>query len=417
MKKLLCIALALLMILPIFAACRPDEDPVPVEPADVEPTPMDVEPTEQPGDGDDDDDVNDIVIFEGFENEWKIGIITGTVSQGEEEFMAGQKMLERHGADRIITATYPDQFSQEIETTIAQTVGLVDAGVDAIVFCQAVVGSLPALQRAREINPDLLIIVGTIAEPTREIAAVADIVLQTDDIGRGVTIMEQAYKLGATTFVHYSFPRHLAVEMIARRRYLLIEAAERLGIEFVDVMAPDPSEGGLPATQQFIIEDVPRQVEVLGPDTAFFATNCGMQEPMIRQVVELGAIYAEPCCPSPFHAMPAAFNIEYEPGGAGLHWMIEQISEAVYAAGMAGRISNWEVPVNMLIIEAGVKYAIMYLEGQTNGRMDTAAVHAALQYVLDEYDTSLLSIANFEDDEGVLDNMFMIIGGLVNFGT
>lgn len=55
--------------------------------------------------------------------DYKIGIITGTVSQGEEEYQAAQKMLETYGSDRIVTATYPDNFSTETEATIAQVVG------------------------------------------------------------------------------------------------------------------------------------------------------------------------------------------------------------------------------------------------------------------------------------------------------
>ena len=398
MKKLLCVALVLLMILPIFAACQDDGGN---GGADVAP------PAENGND--------DVVVPAG---DWKIGIVTGTVSQGEEEFMAGQKMLERHGADRIMHVTYPDRAADEIETTIAQVMSLVDAGVDAIIFNQAVIGSLPALQRARQANPDLLIIAGTIAEPTRALAQYTDIILQSDDVGRGVTIMEQAHAQGATTFVHYSFPRHLAIDMINRRYILLQETADRLGIDFVNVMAPDPmGDAGVPGAQQFIIEDVPRQVAEFGPDTAFFSTNCAMQEPLIRQVMAYGAIYPEPCCPSPFHAMPAAFNIQYEPGEADLAWMIDQISAVVAAEGMAGRISNWSVPLNMLNIEAGVKYAIMFLEGETNGRLDRAALDRAMQYVLDEYGASIQSMQPFEDEEGVLENVFMILGDFANFGT
>ncbi|MCL2368710.1 MAG: DUF3798 domain-containing protein [Oscillospiraceae bacterium] len=409
LKKGLCILMVLLMIVPVFAACRAQEAPIAATP---EPTPEAQAPAETETPEDEDDGVE--IVEAG---DWLIGIVTGTVSQGEEEFMAGQKMLERHGSDRIMTVTYPDRFSEEIETTIAQTMGLVDAGVDAIVFNQAVIGSLPALQRARDRNPDLLIVVGTIAEPPRELAEVADVILQSDDIGMGTAVMEQAAAQGATTFIHYSFPRHLGIEMIARRRELLMESAERLGIEFIDVMAPDPTgDAGLPGTQQFVVEDVPRQIEEHGPDTAFFATNCGMQEPLIRGIMEQGAIYPQPCCPSPFHAMPAAFNIDVTGNEGNVPWMIDQINAAVSEAGMAGRISNWGVPVNMLNIEAGVAYAIEYLEGRTNGRFDPAAVQRALDAVLAEYHSSVRSVTNFEDEEGTLPNMFMILGDFVNFG-
>ena len=35
----------------------------------------------------------------------KIGIMSGTVSQGEEEYRAGEEMVAKYGADRVIHVT------------------------------------------------------------------------------------------------------------------------------------------------------------------------------------------------------------------------------------------------------------------------------------------------------------------------
>ena len=48
------------------------------------------------------------------EGNWKIAIMTGTVSQGEEEFRAAEKAIATWGADHIVTATYPDNFMSEM---------------------------------------------------------------------------------------------------------------------------------------------------------------------------------------------------------------------------------------------------------------------------------------------------------------
>ena len=56
---------------------------------------------------------------EGF----KIGLMTGTVSQNEEEFRAGQQIAAKYG-NRVKHVTYPDNFMQEQETVIAQLTGL-----------------------------------------------------------------------------------------------------------------------------------------------------------------------------------------------------------------------------------------------------------------------------------------------------
>ena len=50
---------------------------------------------------------------------WKVAIMTGTVSQGEEEFRAAEKAIATWGADHIVTATYPDNFMSEMETTVS----------------------------------------------------------------------------------------------------------------------------------------------------------------------------------------------------------------------------------------------------------------------------------------------------------
>jgi cytochrome c-type biogenesis protein CcmH/NrfF len=86
---------------------------------------------------------------EAGEQKYKIGLVTGTVSQGEDEYRAAEKMVAKYG-DMITHVTYPDNFMQEQETTIAQITGLADdPEVKAIVICQAVPGSIAALLRVK----------------------------------------------------------------------------------------------------------------------------------------------------------------------------------------------------------------------------------------------------------------------------
>ncbi|HXL15614.1 MAG TPA: DUF3798 domain-containing protein, partial [Methylomirabilota bacterium] len=54
---------------------------------------------------------------------FKIGIMVGTVSQGEDEFRAGQMVVAKYGQDHVKMVTYPDNFMQEQETVISQLVG------------------------------------------------------------------------------------------------------------------------------------------------------------------------------------------------------------------------------------------------------------------------------------------------------
>ncbi|MGI6148997.1 MAG: DUF3798 domain-containing protein [Limnochordia bacterium] len=308
---------------------------------------------------------------------WKIGILTGTVTQNEEEYRMAEQMQAEFGADRVIIATYPDRFMQEQETTISNMLEMAaDPNVKAIIMVQAVPGAAAAVDRVREFRPDILIVLGSPQEDPMVVASKGDIVLNTDDIGRGPQIAEQAYAMGAKVLVHYSFPRHMSVETLAQRRELMKARAEELGILFVDEDAPDPtSDAGVTGTQMFISEDVPRKIAQYGPDTAVFGTNCAMQEPLIAQTIANGGIFPVQCCPSPYHALPAALGIEVPEDRKGdLKWILEEINEKVVEKGAAGRVATWPVPVNMMFMQAGTYYAVEWINGNITSKNDKAAL-------------------------------------------
>jgi len=344
--------------------------------------------------------------------DYKIGIFTGTVSQGEEEFRAAENMIAKYGEDMIVHITYPDRFMQEQETIITNLTAMAsDPLVKALVIIQAVPGMSPAIDRVRELRPDILVIAGIPGEDPAMIAARADVVLTTDDLGRGTRIIEQAYKMGAKTFVHYTFPRHMSYELLSQRRVIFRETADRLGIEFVDADAPDPTgDAGVPGTQMFITEDVPRKVAEYGKDTAFFGTNCAMQEPLIRQVIEQGALFPVQCCPSPYHAYPGALGLKIPEDKKGnVEWIIEAIDQKIVELGAAGRLSTWPIPVNMAYIEAGVEYAIDYLEGRTDGKLDEARMESILGEITGG-EIDLVPLGN-------LDNFLMFLSDYITFGA
>ena len=301
------------------------------------------------------------------QDNWKIGILTSTVTQNEEEFRAAQHVLAKYGPEHVIVMTYPDKFMDEQETTIANMVSMAsDPDVKALIICQAVPGTSPGIDSVKEIRDDLLIIVGTPHDDPPVISARGDLVMQMDEMGMGVAIPTQAKKLGAEVLVHYSFPRHMSYPLLSARRELMKETCAELGIEFVDATAPDPTgDAGITGAQQFILEDVPKLVGKYGEDTCFFSTNCSHQIPLISAVVEAGALYAQPCCPSPYHGFPSALGIEVPEEKMGdIEWIIEEITAVLAEKGMTGRLSTWPVPVAMMFIEAGAEYAKDWIDGK-----------------------------------------------------
>lgn len=313
---------------------------------------------------------------------WKIGIMTGTVSQNEEEYRAAQNVVAKYGEEHVLLMTYPDKFMDEQETTIANLVSMAsDPDVKALIIVQAVPGTSAAIDKAREVNPDLLIIAGTPGENPADISARADIVFALDELAMGTTIPDQAKKQGAKVLVHYSFPRHMSYALLSARRDLMKERCEEIGLEFVDATALDPTgDAGLSGAQQFILEDTPRMIEKYGKDTAFFSTNCGLQIPLIKMVAEGGAIYPQPCCPSPYHGFPSALGIEIPEDKQGdIDFVVEEIRAKVAEYGNTGRMSTWPVPCAMMFVEAGAEYSIAWIKGETNGKLDTAVVAEKFQ--------------------------------------
>ena len=346
---------------------------------------------------------------------WKVAILTGTVSQGEEEFRAAEKAVGTWGADHIITDTYPDNFMSEMETTVSKLVAFAsDPDVKAIVMCQAVPGAKAAFDKIREMGrDDILLIAGTPQEDPAVISAAADVVMYADEAKQGDTIMETCANWGIDVLIHYSFPRHMAMELIVARHELLQKNADALGIELVDVTAPDPTaEAGLSASQQFILEDVPQQLaKYEGKKVAFFTTNCGMQPSLQAAVLdEPNAYYPQPCCPSPYHAFPATLGLELEIGGDDED-ALHQIALKLQEHDAVGRFSTWAHPVAMTIIEVGVEYAKAYIDGDVTVKNDGEKLAAML-----EEKVPGAKIETYTDANGTtFDNYYTILLAPVDF--
>lgn len=348
------------------------------------------------------------------EGTWKIAILTGTTSQGEEEFRAAER-AQKADPEHIITDTYPDNFMAETETTISKLVAFAsDPDVKAIVMCQAVPGAKAAFDKIRAMGrDDMLLIAGVPQEDPAVITAAADFVLYTDEPRQGDTIMETCAKWGVDVFVHYSFPRHLAMETIAARKALLEENAAALGIEYVEATAPDPTgDAGVAGAQQFILEDVPAKLkEYEGKKVAFFTTNCGMQEPLQAAILDQpNAYYPQPCCPSPYHAFPASLGLEIQAGGDDTE-ALKAIAAVLKEHNALGRYSTWPSPVNMSIIDVSVEYAKKWIAGEITSKNDGTAIAAMF-----EEKAPGAIVSNYTNADGqTFDNYYTVLLGAVDF--
>jgi hypothetical protein len=299
-----------------------------------------------------------------------IGIATLTVSQAEDTYRAAEHLISLYGdvakGGMIRHVTMPDSFMSEMETTITQIVGLADdPKVKVIVVDDAIPGTTEAIRRVKEKRSDIICLAGEPQEDPGVIGAVADLAIYADNIARGYLIIHTAKELGATKFVHISFPRHMGYELLARRRAIMEQACKDLGLQFIFETAPDPtSDVGIVGAQQFILEKVPAWVEKYGKQTAFFCTNDAQTEPLLVQVAANGAIFVEPDLPSPLMGYPGAFGIDLKKEAGNWPAIVKKVEKVVLEKGGKGRMGTWAYSYGWSTTCALAEYGKNIVEGK-----------------------------------------------------
>lgn len=84
-----------------------------------------------------------------------MGIVTGTVSQGEDNVRGAERLIAMYGdvskGGMIRHVTYPDNFGAEMETVISQIAGLADdPKMKVVVVMEGVPGTAEAFRRIKK---------------------------------------------------------------------------------------------------------------------------------------------------------------------------------------------------------------------------------------------------------------------------
>jgi hypothetical protein len=312
----------------------------------------------------------------------------------EDEFLSAEALADRFGQERVIHMTWENWKPAEAEkyiTDILQGVSE-DPEISALILYSPITGDRYIVKALQNVRDDIFVVFVAPIHLRRVdgVDSVADLIIESNNQRLGESYIMQAISMGAETIAHYSFPRHRADPTIAIRLNAMKTAAEREGIRFIDIEAPEPFPDIHQKVPMFLLQDLPRQVERLGVNTAFFATECTMQIPIISQTIATKAIFVSTCCPSPYHAFPEAFGIKLQlptdrnddsgnPITRRLEpsELLEAMDEAVGAAGMAGRVSSWAVSDSMMWTAIGFMYADEWLSGnvpQERGDIDIEAL-------------------------------------------
>jgi len=301
-----------------------------------------------------------------------IGIVTGTVSQSEDDLRGAERLIQEYGdvtaGGMIKHITYPDNFMSEMETTISQIVGLSDDPLmKAIIVNQAIPGTTEGFRRVRQKRPDILLLAGEPHEDPLVIESAADLAINSDFVARGYLIIWSAKKMGAKTFVHISFPRHMSYETLSRRRTIMEAACNDLGLKFVFETAPDPtSDIGIAGAQQFILEKVPAWVEKYGKDTAFFCTNDAHTEPLLKQLLTYGGMFVEADLPSPLMGYPGALGIDLSSAAGDFPKIMSTVEAEIVKKGGAGRFGTWAFSYGYTTTAGLGELAIRVLKGEAS---------------------------------------------------
>jgi hypothetical protein len=314
---------------------------------------------------------------------YHIGIATETVSQAEDDLRGAEELIKRYGAvsngGMIQHITYPDSFMAQQETTITQITALAsDPLMKAIIVNNAIPGTAEAFKRIREMRPDILLFAGEPHEDPLVIQQVATLALSCDFVNRGYLIPWAAKQLGADTFVHISFPRHMSYENLGLRRQIFEEACKDLGLKFVFVSAPDPtSDVGIAGAQQFILEQTPQWIAQYGKNSVFFCTNDAQTEPLLKQLIAHGGMFVEADLPSPLMGYPGALGVDLSAEAGSVPAIMKKIEAAIVEKGGAGRFGTWAFSYGFTVSAGLGEFAKRVIDG--TARIDsTSDLYAAL---------------------------------------
>lgn len=304
-------------------------------------------------------------------DDFHIGVVTGTVSQSEDDLRGAEALISEYGSvadgGMIQHLTYPDNFMDESETTISVIAGLADdPKMKAIIVNQGVPGTTEAFRQVKEKRPDIICIAGEAHEDPGTISSVADLTVNNDFVARGFLIINTAHQLGCDTFVHISFPRHMAYETMSRRVAIMRATCEELGMKFVLETAPDPtSDVGIAGAQQYILEKVPEWVEKYGKNTAYFCTNDAHTEPLLRQLLKYGGYFIEADLPSPLMGYPGALGIDLTAEAGDFAAILKKVEAAVVAQGGANRFGTWAFSYGYTTSAGLGQHAINVVKGES----------------------------------------------------
>lgn len=149
-----------------------------------------------------------LLLMDPVAEEFHIGIVTGSVSQSEDDRRGAEAFQAQYGEDIVKLSIYPDNFTEELETTIQTIVNLSDdPQMKAIIVNQSVPGTTEAFRKIKETRPDILCIAGEAHEDLPEIGSAADLVCNNDFVAPRILNHSHGPRVGLRHLCTHLFPQ------------------------------------------------------------------------------------------------------------------------------------------------------------------------------------------------------------------
>ena len=296
----------------------------------------------------------------------KIGLMTGSGFLDDISYLAAKKTVKKYGFDNFLWRTWSVSSIDTYSDIDRLEILVNDSEVDSILINPSRANIHNILRGFRESRDDTFYICIDAMDDLGVLSSQADIVLVIDKLYMGKAMVRQAKKMGAETFVHYSYSRHIDKFLYSERRELMRKECENLGMTFLDIKSIDPANDGIAVAREFFQESVLNIIKEYGNKTAFFSLCFYSPNDLLKQVIGANAIFVQTNSASPYHGFSETFGIEFWSEGELIPHEIlnNEIKKAVAQENMTGRISNWPVDPNAMLTEVSIEYAIKRQKGE-----------------------------------------------------
>lgn len=293
----------------------------------------------------------------------KVALIIGNQESDKETFSKAVEFAKQYGNEIMIIGYDPNEYGQNgtIEKVSLSTAQ--DPDVKAMIFSNGVDGTTDAVKQVRENRSDMFIMVCNPVEGVDIVSEYADVVISLDFTAFGKSLVEKSKEMGAENFVFYTFNRHIGYPAIRQLRTAVETACADNELTFKLATSVDVYEQSrdLDTAKLYIREDVTRKEKKFGKNTVLFSTDNLVAGTVAEEVKEHSMMMVSSFLPSPI-AIAEPFGVSLLEKPTDSAYVTENLKKGVADSGMSGKIATWGCSVPVLMIEAGLNYALDIIE-------------------------------------------------------